>query len=144
MSEKQTYSNHTRYFPLFHFVVIPMLTINLLWRIFRFYQLVSWDSAENVFLAIALLLLALAARLQSLKAQDRVIRLEEKLRYDRVLSQDLNDRSKALSLGQIVALRFASDEELPGLIERTLSGEFASNEEIKQAVTNWQADHLRV
>jgi len=144
MSEKQTYANHTRYFPLFHFVVIPMLTINLLWRIVRFYQLVSWDSAENIFLAIALILLALAARLQSLRAQDRVIRLEERLRYERVLSQELNDRSSALSFGQIASLRFASDDELPRLIERTLNKEFASNKEIKQAVTNWQADHLRV
>lgn len=144
MSEKQTYANHTRYFPLFHFVVIPMLTINLLWRVFRFYQLGSWDSAENIFLAIALILLALAARLQSLRAQDRVIRLEEKLRYERLLNQDLHEGSKALSFGQIAALRFASDDELPGLIERTLNKEFASNKEIKQAVTNWQADHLRV
>ena len=144
MSEKQNYANHARYFLLFHFVVIPMLKLNLLWRIFRFYQLMNLDSAWNIFLALALILLAIAARLQSLRAQDRVIRLEEKLRYERVLSQDLNDRSKALSFGQIAALRFASDEELPGLIERTLGSEFASNKEIKQAVTNWQADHLRV
>ena len=144
MSEQQNYSNHARYFPLFHFVVIPILTLNLLWRIFRFYQLMNLDSAWNIFLALALILLAIAARLQSLRAQDRAIRIEEQLRYKKLLSPELAARSAELKIGQIIALRFASDEELPELMDRTLKGEFEKNKEIKQAVKHWRADHLRV
>ncbi len=144
MSETQNYSNHTRFNPLFHFVVIPLLLVNMIWSFYQFYKLQSWDSAENILLALTLILLALAARLHGLRVQDRVIRLEEEIRYGRVLNSDLQERSRSLKLGQIIALRFASDEELPGMVERTLKGEFEKNNDIKKAVTNWRGDHLRV
>ncbi len=144
MSETQNYSNHTRFNPLFHFVVIPLLLINLIWSFYQLYKLQSWDSAENILLALTLILLALAARLHGLRVQDRVIRLEEEIRYGRVLNSDLQERSRSLRLGQIIALRFASDEKLPGMVERTLKGEFEKNNDIKKAVTNWRGDHLRV
>jgi len=73
-----------------------------------------------------------------------VIRLEERLRYREVLSPELVKRADGLRTGQIVALRFAPDDELAGLVERTLNGEFAKNKEIKQAIKNWRGDHLRV
>ena len=95
-------------------------------------------------LGLTLILLAFASRLQALKAQDRVIRLEERLRYLELLSPELAKRARQLSTGQVVALRFASDEELPGLAERTLNGEFAKTKEIKQAIKNWRGDYLRV
>ena len=144
MSEQQNYQNHTRWFPLVHFVLFPLLLINLIWHIVRTYQDFSWDRAEFILLAIILILLSFAARLQPLKAQDRVIRLEEQLRYANVLPKDLAEKASNLRAGQMIALRFASDAELPSLVERTLNGEFAKSGDIKKAITNWRADNFRV
>jgi hypothetical protein len=140
----QSYSNHTRWYPLFHFVVMPLLTLNFLSHLVRLFMSPSWARFFWTLLGIALLLLALSARLQALKAQDRVIRLEERLRYKEVLPNELAQRASGLRTGQIIALRFASDGELAGLVERTLNGEFASNREIKRAIQTWRPDHLRV
>lgn len=141
---EQNYSNHTRWYPLFHFVVMPLLALNFLSHLVRLIMTPSWSLFFWTILGVALILLALTARLQALKAQDRVIRLEERLRYRELLPAELAQRASGLRTGQIIALRFASDEELPGLVERTLNGEFAKNKEIKQAIKNWRADHLRV
>ncbi len=148
MEKEQNYSNHTRWYPLFHFVVVPLLVLNLLDHVVRIFTAANSDARiEQIFwtiFSVTLILLALAARLMALTAQDRVIRLEEKLRYASVLAPDLNARCSALTPGQIIALRFASDEELPALVERTLNGEFAGTKEIKLAVKNWRGDYLRV
>ncbi len=141
---QQSYSNHRRWFPLFHFVVVPLLAINFLSHLVRFCMAPSWALFFWVLLSVTLILLAIAARLMALKAQDRVIRLEEKLRHHELLSGELLGRASNLGPGQNIALRFASDEELPGLVERTLNGEFARTREIKQAIRNWRADHHRV
>lgn len=97
-----------------------------------------------ILLAIGLILLSLAARLQALKAQDRVIRLEERLRYQAVLPNDLAQEAAKLKTGQMIALRFASDAELPQLVEKTLNGELQTSKEIKLAIKNWRGDYLRV
>lgn len=144
MAEQQNYQNHTRWFPLFHFVITPLLLFNLIWHCVRLYQEPNWDRAEMILLAITLILIALASRVQSIRPQDRVIRLEENLRYHKVLSPELAEKALALKTGQMAALRFASDEELPELIERTLNGEFQTNKEIKLAIKNWRGDFLRV
>jgi hypothetical protein len=141
---EQNYSNHTRWYPLFHFVVAPLLAINLLSHLVRFFMAPSWPLFFWVLLSVTLVLLALASRLMALKAQDRVIRLEERLRHQEFLTGELLARSTGLTAGQIIALRFASDEELPQLVERTLNGEFATSKEIKRSVKNWRADHHRV
>lgn len=145
---EQTYSNHTRWYPLFHFVVMPLLVLNFLSHLVRLY-LAEPDSGRKTLafwtlLSFTLILLALASRLQALKAQDRVIRLEERLRFREVLSPELAKRADALRTGQIIALRFAPDEELAGLVERTLNGEFAKTKDIKLAIKNWRGDYLRV
>lgn len=145
---EQNYSNHTRWYPLFHFVVMPLLVLNLLSHLVRLF-LAAPESGRKALafwtvLSLALILLALASRLQALKAQDRVIRLEERLRYREVLSPELVKKAEGLRTGQIIALRFAPDEELAGLVERTLNGEFARTKEIKMAIKNWRGDHLRV
>ena len=144
MTETQNYQNHVRWFPLVHFVLMPLLLINLLWQIVWLFLAPSLDRAESILLAIALLILALAARLQALKVQDRVIRLEENLRYKELLSPELQAKAANLETGQVIALRFVSDEELPNLVERTLNGEFKDSKEIKLAVKNWRGDFLRV
>lgn len=141
---EQNYSNHRRWYPLFHFVVMPLLALNFLSHLVRLFMTPTWALAFWTLLGATLILLAFASRLQALKAQDRVIRLEERWRYKEILSPELALKAEQLSIGQIVALRFASDEELPSLIERTLDGEFAKPKEIKLAIKNWRGDYLRV
>ncbi len=144
MKETQNFQNHVRYYPLVHFVITPILLVNLIWQIVMLYQEKSWDRAENLLVAIALILISLAARLQALTAQNRVIRLEEYLRYKEILPADLAVQARNLKISQIIALRFASDEELPELVRRTLKGEFKDTKAIKLAVENWRGDYLRV
>ena len=144
MTETQTYKNHVRYFPLFHFVVTPLLILNLIYQAVRLYQEPSWDRGIWVVLCIVLILMHLAARLQALTAQDRVIRLEERLRYKELLSADLAQKASGLRTGQIIALRFAPDDELAGLVTQVLEGKLTTSKEIKMAIKNWRGDHLRV
>ncbi|MBK7393342.1 MAG: hypothetical protein IPI64_08585 [Chloracidobacterium sp.] len=141
---EQNYSNHTRWNQLFHFVVQPLLVLNFLSHLVRFIMAPSYALGFWTLLGVALILLAISARLQALKAQDRLIRLEERLRYKELLTPELAAKASNLRVGQIIALRFASDAELAGLVERTLNGEFASTKEIKQAIKDWRADYLRL
>ncbi|HNQ15086.1 MAG TPA: DUF6526 family protein [Pyrinomonadaceae bacterium] len=144
MAETQNYKNHTRWFPLFHFVITPLLLFNLVWQSYQLYYDRSWDRAEWTLMALVFILITLAARIMALKAQDRVIRLEERLRYEKLLPADLAAKASTLKTGDIIALRFASDEELPDLANRVVAGEFASTKEIKLAIKNWRGDYLRV
>lgn len=93
--------------------------------------------------AIAVVLLSIAARTQALIVQSRVIRLEEKLRYKELLAGDLLTKALDLPASKIIALRFASDAELPELARRVVNGELTTQKEIKMAVKNWRADHFR-
>jgi L-cystine uptake protein TcyP (sodium:dicarboxylate symporter family) len=144
MLETQNYQNHVRYFPLFHFVITPLLLVMLIWQIVRLVQDFNVDRVFNLVLVMVLTLIALAARMQALRAQDRVVRLEEQLRYKQLLPKDLAQKALSLRTNQMIALRFASDEELPDLIARTLNGELKDSKEIKLAVKNWRGDYLRV
>lgn len=144
MQPEQTYANHRRYFALFHFVTIPLLTINLIVRIVVAVQnagskLAWWD----VVVAFALLALAFAARVMALAVQNRVIRLEETLRMQRLLPEELRSRTGELRTRQFIALRFCSDEELPEMCRAVLSGELREPNEIKRRVKSWRADWLR-
>src|SRR5438045_8151552 len=112
MAEQQTYENHVRYFPLFHFVLTPLLTLNFIYQAVRLYQEPSLDRVVFTILSLGFIAMIVAARLQALKAQDRVIRLEEQLRYREVLPSDLAARASHLTFGQIIALRFAHNDEL--------------------------------
>jgi hypothetical protein len=103
----------------------------------------SWERGFWALLSVVLILLVIAARLQALQVQNRLIRLEEKLRYLQLLSPELAAKAEGLSVGQIIALRFASDAELPEMVERTLRGEFARGKDIKLAIKNWRGDYLR-
>ncbi len=144
MSEKQTYANHIRWYPLVHFVITPLLIINLIWAIVCVVREFDWYRVQYLLVSITLVLMSLASRLQALKAQDRVIRLEERLRYSSLLRPELAAKAYELRTGQIIALRFASDEELAHLVERTINGEFATTKEIKLAIKDWRGDYLRV
>ncbi|MEJ7623085.1 MAG: DUF6526 family protein [Pyrinomonadaceae bacterium] len=144
MPEQQSYANHTRYYPLFHFLLTPILVINLVWQIVLLWQEQTWDRAESLLLAVGLIILSLAARLQALRVQDRLIRLEERLRLQKLLPPELAARAGDLRTGQLIALRFASDAELPLLVGQVLEGKLTTPKEIKMAVNDWRADYLRV
>ena len=144
MEETQTFQNHTRWFPLVHFVIMPLLLLNLVWQGIRLYHDQEWNHAENVLMAVVFLLIVFASRSQALQAQNRVIRLEESLRYQKLLSPDLAFQAEQLPVGTKIALRFASDEELAELAQRAINGEFKDNKELKLAIKNWRGDYLRV
>ena len=144
MSEQQTYANHVRWYPLVHFVIFPLLAVLLIWAIVSLVMTPSAGNLWNLLLIIGMVMLSFAARLQALKAQDRLIRLEERLRYRELLGSDLCTRAAGLRTGQMIALRFASDEELGELLERVLNGELTTSKEIKTAIREWRGDYLRV
>lgn len=142
--EAQNFANHTRWHPLFHFFVWPVMLINFIWSVVQFVKAPGRDSGWWIVVSLALLLLTSSVRAYSLKVQDRIIRLEEKLRYQRLLSPAVVQQTSALTVAQIVALRFAGDEELEGLMSAVVSGKLAKPRDIKQAVKNWRADTFRV
>lgn len=144
MAKTQNYSNHVRFFPLFHFVVMPLLLLNFLSHLVRLFMAPSWGMGFWTLLSVTLILLALASRLMALKAQDRLIRLEERLRYGAVLSSEIAAKASELPVNQIIALRFASDEELTDLVTQVLDGKLNTQKEIKAAIKNWRGDYLRV
>ena len=145
MSEKaaQTYANHTRFVPPFHYVALPLLLLNFIVALLGLRDGLTLETLNGAGLAVALLIVALFSRVNALKAQDRVIRLEERLRMERLLPDDLKPRIDDVSTAQLVALRFTSDEELPALTRRALD-ENADQKTIKQAIKSWRADYQRV
>ena len=141
---EQNFANHGRYVPLFHFFVLPVLLghfgVQVYWWIhLGFIPLHIW----SVLVAAALFLGALYARMFALAVQDRVIRLEEQLRYERMLPADLQARCRELTLNQIVALRFACDAELPALARKVLDEKLTERKAIKQLVKTWRPDSQR-
>ena len=140
----QTYDNHTRWHAPFHFFLAPVLLTNVIVAIVQLVRDPNLDRGWGLVVAIALLVLAALVRLNPLRAQDRVIRLEESLRYYQVLPEELAQRAASLTTAQTVALRFAPDEELEGLVHEVLEGRLTKPGDIKRAVKNWRADTLRV
>ena len=139
----QTFENHARFVPAFHFFALPIFVINVIWSAVR---LVRAPSAENGFalvVAVALAVLCLYSRLFALTVQDRVIRVEMMLRFERVLPAELRARAGEFSVGQLVSLRFAPDEELPALAKTVLEGKVHDRKVIKRMIKNWQGDYLR-
>lgn len=140
-SEPQNLANHTRYVPGYHFVLFGLLVLNFL---FSLYQLRHF-SASAVFglaVAVSLILLAWYERAFAVAVQDRVIRLEERLRIEK-LCPDLAARAATLHIKQIVALRFAGDDELPALLRKVLDEDIRSQKAIKSEIRNWRADYAR-
>lgn len=141
---EQTFANHRKFFPLFHFLVMPIMLANLIWSINNWRNAgFAMSGIIPVVVAVGLVCGFLAARLMALAVQDRVIRLEERIRYERLLPADLKARAGELTLGQIVSLRFASDDELPVLARKVLDEKMDDRSAIKQLVKNWRPDHLR-
>ena len=139
----QSYKKHARWLPAYHFFVIPVLLANTLNAIRHVWLLPTPGMVFQLIVAVALLMLGFLARVMTLTVQDRVIRLEMRLRLRGVLPPDLQPRINELTYRQLVAMRFASDAELTELAREVLEGKLATSKEIKQRVKNWQADWLR-
>ncbi|HEX3820926.1 MAG TPA: DUF6526 family protein [Candidatus Sulfotelmatobacter sp.] len=152
MAEKkpQTYANHSRFDPAFHFYLAPIFILGLVLTLIHFfYHFSHSDTRDNIhaflliLLAIAFIVLVTKMRLYALKVQDRVIRLEERLRLMQLLPEPLRSRIPELREDQLIGLRFASDAEVAKLAERALN-EKLSRKQIKQAIQNWRPDYWRV
>jgi len=144
MAEReQSYKTHARWLPLFHFFVIPLLLLNVFVSLWRLYRMPGLGTAWNVVFAIAVLGVGFLTRTQALTVQDRLIRLEMRLKLRQLLPPDLQPRINDLTHRQLVALRFASDAELPELIREIVAGRLTTPKDIKVRVKDWQADWLR-
>jgi hypothetical protein len=148
--ESQSYDHHTRRDPAFHFFVLPIFVIALIMSLIHFFaHFAHSDFRENfhafllVLLAAACLTLVFKVRLYSLKVQDRVIRLEERLRLAQLMPEPSRSRIPELTVDQLCALRFASDAEVAKLAERALN-EKLSRADIKKAIKTWRPDYWRV
>jgi hypothetical protein len=144
MAEQQNFQHHAKWVGGYHGFVLPALLLNTGWSIWRW---VHWgftvDGLVSVLTAVALLLLAFYARVFALTVQDRVIRLEERTRLERLLPGDLEPRIDEFTASQLIGLRFASDRELPALARKVLTDNVSDRKAIKQMVQTWRPDHLR-
>ncbi|HZV88442.1 MAG TPA: DUF6526 family protein [Candidatus Binatus sp.] len=141
---EQSFESHARWLPPFHFFVLPVLLINIGFQIYWCVR--AWFSVSgmlSVLVAVALFVGIGTARGMALKVQDRVIRLEERLRFERVLPADMHARIGEFTIDQIVALRFASNAELPELARRVLEEKLVNRKEIKKLIKTWRPDFVR-
>ncbi len=139
MSEKtQSYKSHTAWQPLYHFIASPIALLNLIIQVRHAWYSGTRYAWWNVIFAFGLVAFVLSARVMVLAVQDRVIRLEVRLKLRELGVADADIRR--ITVRQFVGLRFASDAELPGLVQRVVKGELTEQKAIKAAVTDWQAD----
>lgn len=145
MAEKtpQTYANHTKLDPPFHFFMVPVWGITLLLAIWNLIRNPSAVSAWLLVVAAATVVAVFKIRLYALRVQDRVIRLEERQRLSQLLSEPFRSRIGELTADQLIALRFAPDAEIPAMVEKTLAGNW-SRADIKKAIVTWRPDYFRI
>jgi len=145
MSDKpQSFEKHAKMVPGYHYVLGTFLLVLLGTVVWDVVQDFSWGSLLGVVFVLAFVMTAFYARVFALGVQDRVIRLEERLRMAEVLPEDLRSRIGEITTEQLIGLRFAPDDELPDLVRRVLDEGIADRKTIKQAVKNWRADHQRI
>ena len=145
MAEKvpQSLANHARFDPPFHFFALPVVFLTVIVAIVHFVQRRNFFSAWLVVFVIAMVIVTLRARMNALRVQDRLIRLEERDRIAGLVSETLRPRIAELTEGQLIGLRFASDAEIPGLVQQALDKKL-SRSDIKKAIKNWRPDYFRV
>ena len=142
--EHQTFATHRRWIPAWHFFALPVLLANVFVLAARFWRDPRFVNGWAVMVAIALVTGIFISRAMPLRAQDRIIRLEERIRLERVLPSDMRGRIGNLTPEQFIGLRFAPDDEVPELTRRALNGELNTRADIKRAIRNWRPDHMRV
>ena len=143
MSKPQTYESHAKIDTLHHLIITPLLLLSLLATIFLWVGYGWRFGIIWLFLSLLLVLISSKSRIYSLSLQDRVISLEERLRLTALLPSSEHAAIGRLTPRQLIALRFAADEELPALAHRTLN-EGLDPKQIKRAIQNWRPDHHRV
>jgi hypothetical protein len=139
----QSFENHNRVVPAYHMYVFGVFLINFVWRLVQLKDGISFASIMNVLMGAAFVLLFFYARTFPLTVQDRVIRLEMRMRLERLLAPDLRSRIAEFTLPQLISLRFAGDDELPALARQVLDEKLNDRKTIKRRIKNWQADFLR-
>ncbi|MFL0683059.1 MAG: DUF6526 family protein [Algoriphagus aquaeductus] len=142
----QHYKNHTRYYPFHHFVLTPLTLLFLGWTVYRMDLSTPESTSDSLYAllgAVILVLLPLLARIYALKLQNRQILNEMRWRYFQLLGKSFEEKENQLKLSQIIALRFASDRELPDLIELSIQKKL-SPKEIKLQIKDWKGDYRRV
>jgi hypothetical protein len=140
----QSFENHVRFVPAYHAVAFPIFVVNLGWAIYRVAVSFSVETVIGLLVAVALLIVFLYARMFAVTAQDRIIRLEMRLRLARLLPPELQSGIDGFTVDQLVGMRFASDEELPELARKVVADNITDRTAIKKLVKHWQADWLRV
>ena len=140
---EQSLKSHTRFLPPFHFFVVPVLLVNFLNTLRHLYQDPRQSTGWAAVVAAALLMLAFLSRIQAVTVQDRLIRLEERLRLRQLLPADLQASINGLTHRQLVAIRFASDAEVAEIVRDVVAGKITTAKEIKGRVKIWQPDYLR-
>ena len=143
-NQGQNFANHARIVPPFHYVALPILLVNFLWAVRGLFGGITFAASLHVLVAVALIIVALFARLFALGAQDRVIRLEMRLRMLELLPEDRQGRINDFTPTQMVGLRFAGDAELPELARKVLDENITKMTPIKKMITDWQGDYFRV
>ncbi|MEO7962438.1 MAG: DUF6526 family protein [Gemmatimonadaceae bacterium] len=144
MAERtQSFESHTRWFPPYHFIATPILVVSVYLAARQLARDPSAGTIWSFILTLGILVGIAVSRVQVLAVQNRVIRLEETLRLQRLLPASQQSDIAALSVRDFIALRFASDEEIPELVRRVRAGEFNSPKELKRAIKNWRPDFLR-
>jgi hypothetical protein len=143
MAETQNFKNHGKFDPAFHFLAAPVGMALLILTIVNVVRNPSWRAGIYVVAVFWVIVIMFKTRLYALKVQDRVIRLEERLRLAALLPATLQPRISELTIDQLIGLRFASDAELPGLVEKTLGGNW-TRKQVKEAIQDWRADNWRV
>ncbi len=140
----QSFENHAKMVPLYHYWATGFLMVPTLYFL---YLTITSFSLTNIMLlsfAIGVNIVGLFSRLFPLGVQDRVIRLEERMRMERLLPDELKPRINEVSTDHLIGLRFASDGELADLVRRVLDGELATRKDVKAAVKSWRADNQRI
>lgn len=140
----QTFKNHTRYFPPFHFIAAPILIFYFINEVRHAVASPNRSTLFAALVAFGILAATFSSRVMALKAQDRVIRLEMQARMRQLLPADLQARMHELTPAHLVALRFAGDRELADLVRDVLAGKLSTQKAIKLQITDWQADYVRV
>jgi hypothetical protein len=139
----QTFENHAQTIPAYHYFTFGLIVVNLFYRLYVAVVAFSTDALMSLFVAIALVMIFFFARIFALRVQDRVIRLEMRLRLAGLLPPDLRARVDDLSVNQLCSLRFASDAELPELTRKVLDEKLDDRRTIKKMIREWQPDWLR-
>ena len=139
----QTFENHARFVPAYHVILFGILLINLGWSLYRMFRAFSVETALGLLLAFGLMLMFFFSRIFALRVQDRVIRLEMRLRMEKLLPADLQPSIPEFTPRQLIALRFASDAELPELARRVITEKIEDGKTIKKLIRQWNPDYLR-